>query len=206
MELSGVLSDVAYIEAGIPQGSILGPLLFNIYTASFFSHITSSKMMMYADDTQMYASFYPNNFLYSIDKLNNDINALYNISKKHSLNLNPIKSCVLLFGEKNASESLRNNIKISVGNHDIPVVLHSKNLGLVIDNSFRYRDQINTYIRNAYIQLKKIYINRKDLSLNLKKQLCETFVLSQFNFCSPYITPQLMWLPRVESKKFKIPV
>lgn len=64
-------------------------------------------------------------------------------------------------------------------------------MGLVIDNSFRYRDQINTYIRNAYIQLKKIYINRKDLSLNLKKQLCETFVLSQYNFCSPIYHPAI---------------
>ena len=70
--ISGVLSDTQIINTGVPQGSILGPLLFLIYINDFPNCLTCTACLLYADDTTVYTSDNDINAL--TDRLNNELN------------------------------------------------------------------------------------------------------------------------------------
>ena len=74
VQIDDQTSSKSPIHFGVPQGSILGPILFNIYVAELLSCIDSDSIQ-YADDTTIYRTCRPNDILQEIRKLENDIKA-----------------------------------------------------------------------------------------------------------------------------------
>ena len=68
-------SDLLTVLNGVPQGSILGPVLFNIYVHDMSTN-TDAECIQYADDTSLYRHTKPCNVTYCIEKINNDIKNL----------------------------------------------------------------------------------------------------------------------------------
>lgn len=170
---------------GVPQGSVLGPILFTIYTSHILRGLRYCQSHAYADDTLLYCPFRPSDWLDVARKVNEDLEYIYSTSNNHCLTINPSKSKVLLFGSSNVCKNLSNVLKISINHADLPFVDRANTLGLSIDNTHRYRHHITRCIRNAYMQLKKLYPYRHIFNETIKRNLCETFVLSQFNYCTP---------------------
>lgn len=167
---------------GVPQGSILGPLLFTLYTSDFPSAVKHCKINFYADDTQLHYSFFPDDFNYSIELVNKDIDALIKKSKSHSLSLNASKTSVLLYGAHNSREDIYNRLQITVGDKRIFPSKTARNLGLIFDEKLRFQAHISSCIRYAYMNLKMLYSNRHFFNQRVKTTLCEALVLSKFNF------------------------
>lgn len=191
IRLRGNISDARYITRGVPQGSILGPLLFTIYTSQFPKYIEHSTIHMYADDTQVIHSFSFPEYAVANAKINSDLKELSRISLEHSLILNPAKSAVLLFGKKSDCISLQQNMNIGINNVRIDISNSSKNLGILLDRSLRFREQTAKNIQKAYTALRLLYPHKSYLSRDTKKMLCETLVLSQFIYCAPVYGPCL---------------
>ena len=93
----GDCSDALGVTSGVPQGSILGPLLFSIYTSNFIKSLQHCKYHLYADDTQIYKSFAPDQADILNAQLNVDLDNLLSISNDHLLKISPGKSAALLF-------------------------------------------------------------------------------------------------------------
>ena len=77
VKIGSTLSHPASLQYGVPQGSVLGPILFSLYTNPISSIIHSHSSIdyhFYADDTQLYISLSPANFSHSIQKLKNCLN------------------------------------------------------------------------------------------------------------------------------------
>ena len=136
--LRGLESKFAIIENGVPQGSILGPLMFTLYTFQFCQHLKYSSSHFYADDTQIYLAFPENDLQMACTKLNEDLVSLVSISEKFCLSINPSKSKVILFGRDVARNRCSNRVDIKVNNEQLTLAVSEKSLGLVLDNRLRF--------------------------------------------------------------------
>lgn len=171
------------LSRGVPQGSVIGPILFTLYASKLLTCVRHCKYHVYADDTQLYYSFRPSEWRAAVKDINIDLECLYRISLDHCLQINPLKSQVALFGSRKTCVDLTNVLDVKVNGESIPIVEKVKSLGVFLDRTFRYRDQISKYIKNSYINLKKLYPYKNILNQTIKKQLCDTLVLSHFDYC-----------------------
>lgn len=189
-------SAVCSLEVGVPQGSILGPLLFCIYTSNFCNKLLHCKSHMYADDTQLYLSFNRDKAAEAVTKINSDLKIIEKVSKEHYLFLNPNKSKLILFGNKVTIAGIVEDFSAKINDTNIPFTHAARNLGLNFDNTFRFTTQITKYIQKSYLALKLLYPHRKYLSEKIKTLLCESLVLSNFSYCAPVYYPCLDVLTR----------
>ena len=107
------LSQPAALQHGVPQGSILGPILFSLYTnpiSSIIHSYSSINYHFYADDTQLYITLSPANLSHSVQKLKNNLNNIQNFMFTNKLNLNPDKTDFILIG----SQKILNNPHFSI--------------------------------------------------------------------------------------------
>lgn len=116
-----IYSCTRYITCGVPQGSILGPLLFLIYINDITNSISSSKLIIYADDCT--CLFTAKTHKQAVQSANSELSVMSDWFKanKLSLNLNKIKG---IFFSKSAVPILEN--EISIGDTAIELVLKIK--------------------------------------------------------------------------------
>ncbi|XP_050516220.1 uncharacterized protein LOC126891086 [Diabrotica virgifera virgifera] len=114
-------SNICNILSGVPQGSILGPLLFKIYTFNIIKSLKHCDYHQYCDDTQLKYSFAPHEAQLANARINSDLQEILTSSNKHLLKINPSKSVAMLFCSENqrhlASQCTRNtNTQTSIEN------------------------------------------------------------------------------------------
>jgi Reverse transcriptase (RNA-dependent DNA polymerase). len=119
VSLDNKFSQPLIMLSGVPQGSILGPLLYSIYTLNVIKSLVYCKYHMYADDTQLYYSFNPSEVVHANFKINNDLCNLASASKNHLLKINPKKSAALLFCGNNIRANLLDRLMIKINDDNI---------------------------------------------------------------------------------------
>lgn len=183
VSFDGNWSDEAVVLSGVPQGSILGPILYLIYTSNLFGMLHHCNMHMYADDTQLHYSFDPAQMHIAQNYINFDLDKLIHRASQLCLNINPSKSSMMVFGNQSAVAHVRESFDISVCGVNLQFSNEAKNLGVTIDSSLRFRAHISNLLKRAYAALRLLYGNRNLLNRRLRIQLCDSIVLSLLNYC-----------------------
>ena len=169
------------VHNGVPQGSVIGPLLFSIMVHDINEIITESSYHMYADDTQIFKRSSLNLINQSIRNVNSDLDRISDFSKRNCLKINEGKSQLIYFGSRKILNKLNDTRldNIQINGKDITRETTVKNLGIEFDEQLSWKDQIKKQIKNAYFKLHQLYRFHKFLTEKCKLRLVETFVLSQ---------------------------
>lgn len=189
VKINDQLSDPLVISSGVPQGSIVGPLLYTLYSSELVKAVKHCSVHFYADDTQLQHSFNIADAKQAVTYINTDLHELATAANNLALNINAQKTSVLVFGHQKMRNLVLPQINIKINDHSISVTESAKNLGLTYDTALRFKLHVSNCIRSAYFNLKMIFNNRQYLSKKSKTILCESLVLSRFNFCDSVYGP-----------------
>lgn len=169
------------LNKGVPQGSILGPLLFSIYVADMNDVIKHCKLQQYADDSQLSISVSSDSMLTEQQNIMTDLQNLNNFSSDHNLKINTTKSFALIVGSK-TNRSRMTDFSVKINNDSIPVVDHVKNLGITIDSGLTFQLHVSNKVRLAFSRLKSLYPYKNCMPADVKYRLCESLVLSLLHY------------------------
>ena len=172
---------------GVPQGSILGPILFIILTTDLSVVISPSiAYHLYADDTQIYSHCQPESIVSAVAELNVTLNNISNWSKANALTLNSSKCQALIIGSSHNLKMLSNNDSvppITIDDINIPLVKKYKNLGVIFDDTLSWTSHINSLVSKSYYKLRNFRNQKNFLSPAVKLKLCDSLILSNFTYC-----------------------
>lgn len=119
----------------------------------------------------------------SLANFNRDLENLNDFSKQHNLKLNPSKSYVIFFNtNKNTDNVVKKYFIPKIDNFPLPVSKEVKNLGIMFDENLTFQSHINSKLKVAYGRLKKLYGFKKFLPSRTKYLLCDSLILSLFNY------------------------
>ena len=171
---------------GVPQGSILGPLLFTILVSDIANNIKHCRFHLYADDTQIYISGKLADINLMIQRLNTDLEKIAGFSSDNCLKLNEGKSVFIFLGSNSNISKINSMVlpNISINNKAIKRESVVKNLGILFDETMSWESEINKLISNGYFKLRQAYRFKNFLSKKSKILLVKSYILSNFNYSS----------------------
>lgn len=137
VSLNDTSSDMCQVACGVPQGSILGPLLFILYINDLTNASTFLKYVLFADDTNLFASGTDINAL--CVKINTELDRLKNWFSVNKLSLNLSKTNYMIF-----SNSKHTNISLSMNATEIERVTVTKFLGVLVDEKLNWKQHISS--------------------------------------------------------------
>ena len=184
VEVSGYKSSEWFLTKGVPQGSVLGPMLFNIYTIELSNILKKYNVYfkLYADDTQFYFSLTTTQD--TTDKVSRIMFEVKNWMQKKKLKLNDDKTECMLFGVKTSLTNYQQLRNIRIGEADIETVSVVRNLGVMIDCNLTMKDQILNTVKTCNYHLRNIAFIRKYLSEDSAKILVINHVISRLDYCN----------------------
>ena len=129
--VSGFASPPYPLSCGVPQSSVLGLILFNMYTTPLSNLISSRSLnhQLYADDTQIFISFSPKTFTTAITQLQDTISEISSWMTANLLSLNPYKTEFMLVGLPQEISKISNPSLSLPSNHHITPTDSARNLG-----------------------------------------------------------------------------
>ena len=194
--IDGEKSKSKQIHFGVPQGSVLGPVLFLMYTKPLLILIEQQNInnQSFADDTQLYKSSNALNISNSINDLELCINVIKEWMTNNKLKLNDNKTESLLFHSQKSFVSSPKPDHIKVGSSCIYFSSSARNLGFLFSDDMSLNVQITHLCTVAYAAIRQISTIRQYLNITSTKVLVCAFVLSRLDYCNSllYNCPQYL--------------
>ena len=140
--VNGVTSEVDVVVSGIPQGSVLGPVLFIVYINDIFDNI-KSEGFLFADDTKIFKAIQNEQ---DAAELQADIDELERWTNKWLLKFNPDKCHVLSMGR---FEDTKYTKRYQIYSRELEHVFEEKDLGVIVDSDLSFEEHISAKVRIA---------------------------------------------------------
>ena len=183
--LNGETSQPQSVISGVPQGSVLGPLLFLCYINDIPT-VVKSKIKLYADDALLYRNI---NSDEDITILQQDLNSLSQWAKKWQMNFNPSKCECLRISNKSNLPNLTYHIDYT----NIQQVEHAKYLGVTIDQKLNWHEHINNVVKKGNSVLGFLRRNLTNCPIAVKSSCYQTYLRPVLEYAS------VVWSPHYQT-------
>lgn len=177
-------SDKMPLTSGCPQGSIIGPLSYNLYTAPLGRVIKRHALSYhkYADDVQIYIECDVDDIYVAKVKLENCLSEVREWLLRWSLKINDTKTEFIIF--RNRQAKIPNGLSIKLGSATIQVSDHVRNLGVTFDLELSRERRISDIVRTCNYHLRQISRVRKYITQDVAKRVVHALVLGRIDYCN----------------------
>ncbi len=205
VQINGVCSKSTNLTCGVPQGSVLGPILFTVYTLPLGDILRKHGLSyhLYADDTQIYMSFnrLPGHCTESLEvaksKLENCFSEIRIWMAMNYLKLNDDKTEILLISSYHREKVIFDNIKI--GSAVIEPSEQARNIRVIFDSIMYMEPHINSLVSQAFYHVINISSIRTYLNRSAAIKSVHAFVSSKLDYCNS----PLYGLPNTQTGKLQ---
>ena len=176
-------SEIETVRSGVPQGSVLGPILFIAFTADLVDHLENDCIVKaYADDTQLMIGGKTRQEVKK--RLEQAISKAQQWFGKNSLLINPTKTEIMMLGKKQPEESADLTIDVREGETIIPLKLapHIKILGVTLDEELNWKKHVKQVRRNATNIIRNLARASGVLPQRAKRTLYDSLVAPHFSY------------------------
>jgi len=180
VEINGNVSSMRTITCGVPQGSILGPLLFIIYINDIVRVSSLMEFILFADDTNLL--FHDTDLQNLINKANIEVQKISDWLKINKLSLNIKKTHFILFHFRQRKVNVKLDLKID--NYALERVSNTKFLGVIIQENLNWSNHIKTLQNKIYKNLGILRALQHKLPVSILFTLYNTLVYPYLQYCN----------------------
>ena len=175
VKVNGSFSSWTKASLGVPQDSVLGPLLFNIYSNDLFLFLEETEVCNYADGTTIYTCGPTVENV--VAKLENDALTISEWFPNTRMKLNEDKCHLMIFGGKS------DEVSVKIGEANVKESKEEKLLGIIFDQTLSFKQNVKTLCKKASQKLHALARISCDMDTEKLKQVMQAFVLSHFSYC-----------------------
>ena len=177
VSIEGIKSSMQDVKIGVPQGSVLGPLLFLLYINDLPNSVNNVNSILFADDTTMFAR---DNDVYDLcNTISSDMLLVKEWLIANSLTLNESKSYYIIFSLK----KIPDNLRVTIGDHVLDRKTHGKFLGVILDEKLNFSNHID-HVTNKVSKLTGLMYKLKSFfPPNILKNLYLALIYPYYNYC-----------------------
>lgn len=168
------------VTSGVPQGSVLGPLLFCMFVNDVFNVCRDVRIHAYADDIQLYISNRVGLLEDSCCRLNENLAYIQDWARSNNLMLNPNKSFVLPISR--CVIDFQQFPDIYLGNTVLKFIEKAKYLGFYINSNLTCGDHVNGVIRNVFLTLRNLRLSSGFTPVEIKRKLVTQLIVPHITY------------------------
>ena len=187
---------------GVPQGSVLGPVLFILYINDMKRVLRFCDINLFADDTVLFIT--ARNLEEAVLHLNEDLLSLARWLKFKKLKLNISKTKYMIISSANA----RADVNISIDGETLERVREIKYLGVIIDDKLTFKSHIDNIIKKVAKKYGIMCRLKNELTVTSKIQLYKSLISPHLDFCSSILflanNTQILRLQRLQNKVMRL--
>ena len=178
-------SDSSPVKSGVPQGSVLGPLLFRIYIDDSPTVVRNCRVKLFADDTKLYIKGQRN---LTNQQLLDDLERIVRWAKDWQLSLS-LQKCAILPIRGCRADAVP--ARYVVSGEEIPIVDHMRDLGYIVSADLKQSRHVSAIVKPAHkiaCQINRAFVNR---DVGFQIQMFKTFVRPRLEYASIIWNPYL---------------
>ena len=207
--IDGEMSSPSLLACGVPQGSVLGPVLFTLYSQPLSEVISSHGCVFhkYADDTELSKSCLSVDVPHTVSEVEDCVDDVLAWMNRNKLKLNTDKTEIMLVGARSRLSSVDCQSACFNGT-TVAFQACVKYLGVKIDQSLTMHDQISSVCRAAFLELRRIASIRQYLSQDSATRLVNVLIASRLDYCNSILAglpaEQISRLQRVQNSAARL--